>query len=264
MKGARALASGTLIFAIVCALPAISAAQDGGAPAETTTTTTPDPSVPADPAPPPVETTNQGGKPGGGHADPEDETATRNEAPPQQADAAERSGAASGSGLPGRARASASARVNMGDFFFSPATVTIAVGDIVTWRNTGHEPHTATADDGSFDTGTVVAGQSGSHMFTSAGNFSYICTIHPNMTGTVRVQSASGGGSGGGGGSAGSGFSGPSEAAAVASPDAAGTSASLPATGMAAGALALVGLALLACGAILRRAGDETDRPSRP
>jgi LPXTG-motif cell wall-anchored protein len=147
----------------------------------------------------------------------------------------------------------------MGDFFFSPTSVTVAVGDTVTWHNTGQAPHTATADDGSFDTGTINAGGSGSHTFNTAGTFSYICTIHPNMKGTVRVLSSSSGGSGGSAGSSSSGSS-SSESSAVASPNAAGTSSTLPMTGMAVGALALVGLALLASGVLVRRARDHGRR----
>jgi hypothetical protein len=148
----------------------------------------------------------------------------------------------------------------MGDLFFSPATVTIDTGDTVTWRNTGQAPHNATADDGSFSTPTINKGQSTSHTFTSAGTFSYICTIHPNMRGTVRVLSASGSASTGSTGSADSSATGDSEASAVASPDAAGSSTTLPMTGMAVGALALVGAALLASGLIARRASGEAPR----
>jgi plastocyanin len=42
----------------------------------------------------------------------------------------------------------------MGDFFFSPGSVTVAVGDTVTWKNTGQAPHNAAADNGSFKTPT--------------------------------------------------------------------------------------------------------------
>ena len=158
-----------------------------------------------------------------------------------------------------KAHKAASASVTMGDYFFSSASVTISVGDTVTWHNSGQAPHTATANDGSFDTGTVNSGGSASHTFSSAGTFSYICTIHPNMKGTVRVLSSSGGGGGGGGGASSSG-SGTSESSAVASPDAAGTSTTLPMTGMAVGALALVGAALLASGLLVRRADDSRRR----
>jgi hypothetical protein len=143
----------------------------------------------------------------------------------------------------------------MGDFFFSPASVSVAVGDTVTWRNNGDAPHNAVADDGSFSTPNLNKGQSASETFNQAGTFSYICTIHPQMKGTVRVASASAGGGGGAGASGpDTSATGDSEAAAVASPDAAGDSNTLPMTGMAAGALALVGLALLASGVLMRGA----------
>ena len=152
----------------------------------------------------------------------------------------------------------------MGDLFFSPASVSIAVGDTVTWRNTGQAPHNATADDGSFATATLNNGQSASHTFTQAGTFSYTCTIHPQMKGTVRVLASDSGGSGGGGASSsGSSSSGTTESSAVASPGAAGDANTLPMTGMAAGALALVGLAMLGCGLLVRfwgRRGARSDR----
>jgi len=248
MKGARALASGTLVLAAVCAVPAISAAQDAGTTTDATTTTTPAPTPPpsdqgtgqAEPQPPQAPSTGPAAGTPHEAANNSVETTTdlRRAAP------------ADGPG--GGAHAAASASVTMGDFFFSPASVTVAVGDTVSWRNTGEAPHNATADDGSFSTPDLNKGQSASHTFSQAGTFSYICTIHPNMKGTVRVLSASSG-SGGGGGGAGSSAAGSetSEASAVASPDAAGDSNTLPMTGMAAGALALVGLALLALGLLL-------------
>jgi hypothetical protein len=147
----------------------------------------------------------------------------------------------------------------MGDFFFSAATVTIAVGDTVTWHNSGQAPHTATANEGSFDTGTINSGGSGSHTFSSAGTFAYICTIHPNMKGTVRVLASSSGG-GGGGGNSGSSSSGTSESSAVASPSAAGDSNTLPMTGLAVGALALTGLALLFSGLLIKLRSPKRGR----
>ncbi|MFL5906609.1 MAG: cupredoxin family copper-binding protein [Solirubrobacterales bacterium] len=256
MKGVKGLAGGVLILAIVCAAPAVSLAQDSGVPPDTTTTT-------ADPPPAPIpepttqpnsgpDETGQAGnsdKSGGGGGT--DQVSTE-----QPSDAGSAVTVTQRSA--GKAHASASARVTIDDFFFSPATVTVSVGDIVTWHNSGKQPHTATADDGSFDTGTVVSGQSASHMFTKNGTFTYYCTIHPNMKGTVKVLAAGGGSSGGKSGAGGvaaagtSPTSGPSEAAAVASPNAAGSKNSLAATGMPAGALALAGLALLAAGLLVR------------
>jgi LPXTG-motif cell wall-anchored protein len=80
----------------------------------------------------------------------------------------------------------ASATVAIKDFSFGPGTITIHVGDTVTWVNQGPSSHTATASGG-FDTGVLSRGQSASHLFTSAGTFSYICSIHPFMHASVVV-----------------------------------------------------------------------------
>ena len=75
-----------------------------------------------------------------------------------------------------KAIAAASGSVAIADFTFSPASITISQGDTVTWNNNGPTPHSATANDGSFDTGIFPKGQSRSHTFNEAGTFSYICT----------------------------------------------------------------------------------------
>jgi plastocyanin len=153
--------------------------------------------------------------------------------------------------------ASGATTVTMADFSFSPATVTVDQGDTVTWTNAGPaEPHTATGDG--FDTGEVAVGSSGSATFAQAGSFAYVCTLHPQMSGTVEVVAA-----GGGGGQEGAdpNTAAPgSEAAAVAAPDAAGTASKLPSTGLVATPLALIGLGLLAVGVRLRRGADGLTR----
>ena len=77
--------------------------------------------------------------------------------------------------------------MTISDFQFTPATITIHVGDTVTWTNHGPSAHTATANNGSFNTGVLQKGHSASHTFTTAGTFAYICQIHPFMHGTVVV-----------------------------------------------------------------------------
>src|SRR5207248_3918997 len=77
--------------------------------------------------------------------------------------------------------------VTIADFRFAPRTTTVHVGDTITWSNVGPSPHSAIARNGSFDTGILHKGQSGSHTFTQAGTFSYFCTVHPFMHGTVVV-----------------------------------------------------------------------------
>lgn len=73
------------------------------------------------------------------------------------------------------------------DFKFTPATITIHTGDTITWTNVGPTEHTATASNGSFNTGILKKGQSASHTFTQPGTYAYICTIHPFMHGTIVV-----------------------------------------------------------------------------
>jgi plastocyanin len=81
--------------------------------------------------------------------------------------------------------------VTIRDFQFTPANITIKVGDTVTWTNDGPSVHTVTADDGSFDSGDLSVGKTFSHRFQTAGSFGYHCSIHPFMTATVIVQSGS-------------------------------------------------------------------------
>ena len=153
------------------------------------------------------------------------------------------------------AKSAATKSVSVGDNFYSPRSITIGVGDTVTWKNNGAAAHSATADDGSFDTGIFNGGQSRSETFTSAGTVPYFCTVHGTaQSGTIEVRSASGEGGGGGGGAGSSGAT--SEAAAVSSPGAAGSSSSLPATGLAVLALGAIGIALIGSGSVLRRFED--------
>ena len=88
------------------------------------------------------------------------------------------------------AHAQEGAAVSIVDFAFDPAAVEVPVGATVTWTNTGAAPHTATASDGTFDSGELAPGASFSHTFAAAGTFPYVCQIHPQMTGTVTVVEA--------------------------------------------------------------------------
>ncbi len=78
--------------------------------------------------------------------------------------------------------------VSIVNFAFDPAELTVPVGTTVTWENTDTAPHTATAEDGSFDTGRIDQNGSGSLTFDEAGTFSYVCGFHPNMQGTITVE----------------------------------------------------------------------------
>lgn len=74
------------------------------------------------------------------------------------------------------------------NFAFSPATLHVKIGDKVTWTNKDSVGHSATADDGSFDTGVLAQGKSGSVTFKKAGTYTYHCSVHPNMKGTIVVE----------------------------------------------------------------------------
>lgn len=80
-------------------------------------------------------------------------------------------------------------RVAINNFNFTPGDLVVRTGTTVEWQNRAEgTPHTATADDGSWDSGRIAAGGSFSFTFTEPGTFEYICTIHPSMTGTVVVE----------------------------------------------------------------------------
>jgi plastocyanin len=83
--------------------------------------------------------------------------------------------------------AAKSEKVEIVEFTYQPDPVVVQVGGKVIWQNQDTAPHTATADDGSFDTGTIEKGKIGSETFKEAGTFTYFCEIHPTMHGTVEV-----------------------------------------------------------------------------
>jgi plastocyanin len=80
--------------------------------------------------------------------------------------------------------------VTIRGFEFRPSTITIVAGDTVTWVNRDTVDHTATAANGSFDTGLIGEDRSRSVRFTVAGRYRYVCTPHPSMTATVVVRAA--------------------------------------------------------------------------
>jgi plastocyanin len=77
--------------------------------------------------------------------------------------------------------------VNINNFAFVPATLTVHRGDSVTWANHDEEPHTIAAANGSFHSPGMDANATYSYTFNNPGNYDYICGIHPFMHGTVVV-----------------------------------------------------------------------------
>jgi len=77
-------------------------------------------------------------------------------------------------------------KVSMRNMQFYPRTLKIKKGDVVEWKNHDVVPHTATS--ASFDSGSMNPGTTWRHTFTKAGQFAYVCTFHPTMTGVVVVK----------------------------------------------------------------------------
>ncbi len=87
--------------------------------------------------------------------------------------------------IAGRARA-ATHQVTIQGRKFIPADLTVSRGDTVVFSNVSGS-HTATALDGSFDTGTLKKGESGQITLPTKGTFPYRCRFHSSMTGTITV-----------------------------------------------------------------------------
>ena len=85
------------------------------------------------------------------------------------------------------ANASAVVTVSIRDFVFDPAVVSIRRGDTVRWVNRDLAPHTATADDGAWDTGELTEDAAAAIRFDRSGEHAYYCAYHPHMKGVVKV-----------------------------------------------------------------------------
>lgn len=77
--------------------------------------------------------------------------------------------------------------ITIKDFVYSPQPLSVPVGTVVRIVNEDEAAHTATADDGSFDTGDLGEGASKEIKLSAAGELAYHCTIHDYMQGVIRV-----------------------------------------------------------------------------
>lgn len=78
-------------------------------------------------------------------------------------------------------------QVTIDNFTFTPAEVKVKVGDTVTWTNHDDIPHT-TVSAGKFRSKTMDTDDKFSFTFTSAGDYKYFCSLHPHMTGMIKVE----------------------------------------------------------------------------
>jgi plastocyanin len=109
------------------------------------------------------------------------------EGAPEGEEAAEAGGAEAESETAPSGQARKAEKVEIAEFTYSPDPVIVQVGGKVTWKNDDNPPHTATADDGSFETGIIETGKQKSVTFKEVGTFTYYCKVHPFMHGTVEV-----------------------------------------------------------------------------
>lgn len=84
----------------------------------------------------------------------------------------------------------ATTEVKIDNFSFTPAVLTVPVGTTVTWTNRDDIPHTVvSADDPkAFKSKVMDTDEKFSYTFATAGTFTYFCSVHPKMTGTVVVK----------------------------------------------------------------------------
>jgi plastocyanin len=101
--------------------------------------------------------------------------------------------AVSGAGATASSTAShpATKTVAISDYSFKPATIAVAPGTRIVWTNKDDDPHTVTADDGSFDSKGLGQGDAFGRVFAKPGRYPYHCSAHPFMKGVVIVTKGS-------------------------------------------------------------------------
>ena len=78
-------------------------------------------------------------------------------------------------------------KVTIDNFTFTPAELKVKVGDTVTWTNHDDIPHTVVSA-GKFRSKAIDTDGTFSFTFTSAGDYKYFCSLHPHMTGMIKVE----------------------------------------------------------------------------
>jgi plastocyanin len=84
--------------------------------------------------------------------------------------------------------AAAALQVQVDNFTFGPATLTVPVNSTVTWVNKDDLPHVIASNDGVFKSKALDSDDKYSYTFTKAGTYAYFCSIHPKMVGTIVVK----------------------------------------------------------------------------
>jgi plastocyanin len=77
--------------------------------------------------------------------------------------------------------------ITIDNFTFSPAQLVVKAGTTVTWKNQDDIPHTVVSA-GKFKSKALDTDDSYSFTFTTAGDYTYFCSLHPHMKGTITVE----------------------------------------------------------------------------
>jgi plastocyanin len=80
------------------------------------------------------------------------------------------------------------ARIVVKDFMFQPTSLTVKAGSTVTWTNMDEEPHTVVSIAGVFRSNALDTKDSFSFKFDQPGTYRFVCSIHPQMVGTIVVK----------------------------------------------------------------------------
>jgi plastocyanin len=88
------------------------------------------------------------------------------------------------------AAAASPATVDIDNFAFAPATLTVTAGTTVTWKNEDDSPHRIGDKNGTLKSAALDTDDTFSHTFAAPGEYPYICTIHPYMAGKIIVKPA--------------------------------------------------------------------------
>jgi len=84
--------------------------------------------------------------------------------------------------------APAGTEVKIDNFSFTPQAITVKAGTTITWTNHDDIPHTVVSDEKLFKSKTLDTDDKFSITLTKPGTYSYFCSIHPKMTGTIIVE----------------------------------------------------------------------------
>jgi plastocyanin len=84
--------------------------------------------------------------------------------------------------------------VMIDNFVFEPARLIVKAGTTVTWTNRDDIPHTVASKDRLFKSQALDTDETYSFTFSTPGEYSYFCSLHPHMTATIVVEAATGSG----------------------------------------------------------------------